>query len=122
MNKSKIKSFLSFTLILSVSIYSLFTSDGQIEQLRSHSQNCEFQKTIELAEVILKNQKTNKKERKEAFILKGIAEYSSNRYLDSRITFIELLLFDKNITLDSVEISPKIIEFFNELKNHIKHY
>jgi hypothetical protein len=116
MNNNKIKSFLIFTLILSVSIYSLFASNGQIDQLHSHFQNCEYKKAIELAEVILKNQSLTKSERTEIFIIKGVAEYSSKKFLDARLTFIELLILDGSITLNSKEVSPKIVDFFNELK------
>lgn len=120
MNKSKVKSFLSFTFVLLISIYSLFASGGQIEQLQNYYQNCEYQKAIKLAELILKNPNLAKKERTETYIIKGVAEFSSNQILNAESTFTELLLFDGNITLDSKRISPKIVEFFNELKNKLK--
>jgi hypothetical protein len=120
MNDNKIKSFLIFTLILSVSIYSLFASNGQIDQLQNHFQNCEYKKSIELAKIILKNHSLTKSERTDTFIIKGVAEFSSKKFLDARLTFIELLIFDGSITLNSKEVSPKIVDFFNELKYQLQ--
>ena len=39
--------------------------------------------------------------------------------LSAKITFAELILFNKNAKLDIQEVSPKIIAFFNELKNEL---
>ncbi len=117
MNKNQIKSFLFFTAILSISIYSLFIEDEPIKMMEKNFQNCNYQKTIELANDILQNPNLTKKERTETYILKGISEFSTNHVLEARVTFMELILFDNSITLNSKIVSPKIVLFFNELKN-----
>ena len=120
MNKSHTKSFLLFTLILSVSLYSLFDSEESIGKLHKHFRNCEYQQTIRFAELLLKNSNMDKKEKSQIYIIKGISEFSSNQILNAKITFAELILFDNNVTLDPREVSPKIITFFNELKNKLE--
>lgn len=48
--------------------------------------------------------------------LKGVAEYSLGREDSARITFSSLLAADPATTLDPVAYSPKIIEFFDEVR------
>lgn len=119
MSKFQLKSFLLFTVILLVSLYSLFLSDDQLSQLSSHYKNFEYEEAITLAQQLLQNPKLSSKEKSQVFIIKGISEYSSNRMLSAKITFAELILFNKNAKLDIQEVSPKIIAFFNELKNEL---
>jgi len=120
MNNREVRSFILFTLILSVLIYSLFDSDEPIEQLNKNFYNCEYEKAIKYAEIILNNPNLNKKDKSQIYIIKGVSEFSSHQVLNAKITFVELIFFDNNVTLDSMEVSPKIIEFFNQLKNTIE--
>ena len=85
--------------------------------MKKNFQNCNYEKTIELANVTLQNPNLTKKEKTETYIIKGIAEFSTNHVLEARVTFMELILFDNSITLNSKVVSPKILAFFNELKN-----
>jgi hypothetical protein len=117
MKKNQIKSFVFFTIILTISIYSLFLEEDPIIRMKKNFQNCNYEKTIELANVTLQNPNLTKKEKTETYIIKGIAEFSTNHVLEARVTFMELILFDNSITLNSKVVSPKILAFFNELKN-----
>lgn len=119
MNKNQLKSFVLFSLVLAVSIFSLFTSEKSIEELQKHFKNFEFQLAIEHAEQLLKNSKLAPEDKVKVYIIKGVSEFSINRTLDSKITFAELIFFDQNINLDPKEISPKIISFFNDLKKQL---
>jgi len=119
MNKNQLKSFVLFSLVLVASIFSLFTSEKSIEELQKHFKNLEFQHAIEQAEKLLKNSKLAPEDKVKVYIIKGVSEFSINRTLDSKITFAELIFFDQNINLDSKEISPKIISFFNDLKKQL---
>lgn len=120
MNKSHIRPFVLFTLILSVSIFSLFDSDNPLKLLHQHFHNCEYEKAITVAEILLRNSEVNIQNKSQIYIIKGVSEFSLNQLLNSRITFTELLLIDENVVLDSKLISPKIIKFFNELKKSHK--
>ena len=119
MKKNQIKSFLFFTAILTLSIYSLFIEDEPIKMMRTNFQNCNYEKTIELANSILNNPNLTKEERKETYILKGISEFSTNHVLEAKVTFMQLLVLDNSITLNSKVVSPKIVNFFKEIKNNI---
>ena len=117
MERNKLETFFTFTIILMISIYSLFATSGKMVKLQNHFQKCEYQKTIELAEIILKDKNLNKNDRTEILIIKGVSEFSLNKIEPAKETFTELLLLNENITLDTRAVSPKIVEFFNELKN-----
>jgi hypothetical protein len=119
MSKFQLKSFFLFTLILVIALYSLFCSGDQLSELNSHYKNFEYEEAITLAQQLLQNPKLSNKEKSKVFIIKGISEYSSNRMLSAKITFAELILFNKDVKLDTQEVSPKIIAFFNELKGEL---
>jgi hypothetical protein len=119
MSKFQLKSFFLFTLILAIALYSLFCSGDQLSELNSHYKNFEYEEAITLAQQLLQNPKLSSKEKSKVFIIKGISEYSSNRMLSAKITFAELILFNKDVKLDTQEVSPKIIAFFNELKGEL---
>ena len=119
MNTNQRATFIFFTFILSVSIYSLFYSDNPIEQLQKHYKNCEYEKAIILAERILKDPNINNLDKSQSYEIKGVSEFSSNQYLNARITFMEYILFNKNATIDPINVSPKIVDFFNEIKSNL---
>ena len=52
--------------------------------------------------------------------MKGVAEYSENRFLDAKITFTELLIFNPNTELTIDKVSPKIVLFFNDIKSSLE--
>ena len=117
MDKSKVHTFIIFSSILTISIYALFISDSELENLQKHYKNCEYEKSILLADEIIKNPRYGKIEKTESYKIKAISEFSTQRYLDSQITFTELLYFNENIQLSPEEISPKILNFFSEIRN-----
>ncbi|MCW8849746.1 MAG: hypothetical protein OQJ81_07170 [Melioribacteraceae bacterium] len=116
---NKRSTFIFFTLILSISIYSLFDSDDPMEQLQKYYQNSEYEKSIKLAERILKNPNISDYDRSKTYIIKGVSEFSSNQFLNARLTFMEYIQFNESGNIDSQNVSPKIIAFFNEIKNNI---
>lgn len=119
MNKNQRATFIFFTFILSVSIYSLFDTDEPISQLKKYYKNCEYEKAIQLADRILKNPNIEKYDKSQSYIIKGVSEYSSNQFLNAKMTFMEYLLTDNNATIDEKEVSPKIVDFFNEIKSNL---
>jgi len=116
---NKRSTFIFFTLILSISIYSLFDSDDPMEQLQKYYQNSEYEKSIKLAERILRNPNISDYDRSKTYIIKGVSEFSSNQFLNARLTFMEYIQFNESGNIDSQNVSPKIIAFFNEIKNNI---
>ena len=116
---NKRSTFVIFTLILSVSIYSLFDSDEPIDKLQKYYQNSEYEKSIKLAERILKNPNMSDFDKSKTYIIKGVSEFSSNQFLNARLTFMEFLQFNASANIDTQKVSPKIIAFFNEIKSNI---
>lgn len=117
MNSYQIKTFLLFTFMLTISLFSLFESDNPRKVMKKYYHNCEYEKAIEQANIILKEQNQSKKDIHDILIIKGVSEFSLNKFLDARITFTELLNLDHSIELDSMEISPKIVNFFENIKS-----
>lgn len=119
MNKNNFKTFLFFTLILSISIYSLFDDGTGLEKLEKYYTNCDYKKAIMQAQYLLQDTTTDKNDKRKILIIKGISEFSINQVLNSKITFTELLFMDKGISLDPEKVSPKIIDFFYDLKQKL---
>lgn len=117
MNSYQIKTFLLFTFMLTISLFSLFESDNPRKVMKKYYHNCEYEKAIEQANIILKEQNQSKKDIHDILIVKGVSEFSLNKFLDARITFMELLNLDYSIELDSMETSPKIVNFFENIKS-----
>lgn len=55
---------------------------------------------------------------KEIYRMKAIAEYSINKDDSAEATFVNILKIDPPYQLDSSSTSPKIIAFFNNVKNN----
>ena len=119
MQAKKKKTFLIFTIILLASIYSLIAPSENTDHLKDYIYNCEYDKAITLAESILNKPFLSKEVKINVYLKKGIAEFSSNRILDSKITFTKLLALDNQIKMNPNDVSPKIIDVFNDLRNGI---
>lgn len=117
MNTYQIKTFLLFTFLLTISIFSLFETGNSGNVMKKYYHNCEYEKAIEQANIILNEQNQSIKEIQDILIVKGVSEFSINKFSDARITFTELLNLDNRIELDSMKISPKIISFFKNIKS-----
>lgn len=119
MNNNKRFNFIFFTLILSISLYSLFDSDEPMDQLQKYYQNSQYEESIKLAERILKNPNISYYDRSKTYIIKGVSEFSSNQFLNARLTFMEYIQFNEIANIDTQNVSPKIIAFFKEIKSSI---
>ncbi|MBN1481909.1 hypothetical protein EH223_06170 [candidate division KSB1 bacterium] len=53
--------------------------------------------------------------------MKAVAHYSKSELLDAKASFIEILKLDSLRTLDPIQTSPKIIEFFDTVKDEFEH-
>jgi tetratricopeptide (TPR) repeat protein len=51
------------------------------------------------------------------YVLKGIAHYSLGQLESARISFTQILNIDKTYNLDPINISPKIIAFYDDVKD-----
>lgn len=66
--------------------------------------------------LLLKKAPFTKKDIIEIYKLKGISHYSLSEDDAAKKSFIEILRMDTSYTFDSTKISPKIISFYNQVK------
>lgn len=96
----------------------LFSQESiSIGEIRDKYESFEYESAIHLADKLLAAQDSLlHNDLVNIYIMKAVSHYSIGDRLSSRQSFIELLNLDKNYQLDPVTISPKIITFFNEIK------
>lgn len=119
MDPKKLQNFLFFNLILLLAILTLFYENNSIEDLKDHLNNSEYTKVIELSSEMLKKPNLSLAEKKEVYLLKGIAEFSLNQKLNSQLTFAELKILDKKIDFDSTDLSSNIITSFHSMMKEL---
>jgi hypothetical protein len=113
------KNFLLVTFLL-FPILSLFGQDSKevIQELTQKFRDFEYQRVIENAKEFLnEKEKFSNPEVIEIYRMKGISHYALLDDSEARLSFIEILKIDTSYTLDPSYTSPKIITFFNEVKN-----
>lgn len=109
-------------LFITIMLIMVTSSSGQtIEDVRVNFESFEYNSVIELSNSILGNDSTLLLSDKiDLLIMKGVSFYSIAEIDSSRATFIDLLKLDPTHSLDPVRISPKIISFFNTVKNEFE--
>ncbi|MCR4416514.1 MAG: hypothetical protein NUV92_02035 [Ignavibacteria bacterium] len=86
--------------------------------LKQKFENFDYNSVISLADSILKNEK--KLSHEDSLVIlyyKAISSFTIWDIKTSEQTFRMILSLDKNFTLDSINVSPKIISYFNDLKS-----
>ncbi len=68
--------------------------------------------------LLLKKAPFNRADIINIYMLKGISHYSLSEDDAARKSFIEILRIDTSYTFDSTKISPKIISFYNQVKQN----
>lgn len=86
--------------------------------LKQKFENFDYNSVISLADSILKNEK--KLSHEDSLVIlyyKAISSFTIWDIKTSEQSFRMILTLDKNFTLDSINVSPKIISYFNDLKS-----
>ncbi len=109
-------------LILLLSLSSLATILPQdkpaISDIRSAYESFEYRQAITLSNSFLQNgDSLDKRDVNEVLLMKAVSHYALAEETQTRKCFIDMLKNEKTITLDSAEISPKIVDFFNKVKS-----
>jgi hypothetical protein len=115
----KLQNLLFFNVILILAILTLFYENNSIEDLKDHLNNSEYNEVIEISSELLKKPNLSLAEKKEVYLLKGIAEFSLNQKLNSQLTFAELKILDKKIEFDSTDLSSNIITSFHSMMKEL---
>ena len=106
-----------FLIILTSHSYAQQGSDS-LTVLRNEFEAFRYGRVIENAKTMLlhKNNYDND-QLMEIYRLKGVSEFSLLNDTAAKKSFIQILRIDSSYALDSAKTSPKIISFFNQIKN-----
>jgi hypothetical protein len=107
------------TLLSAISCLSQ-EKDSLLNVLNTKFQSFEYNDAVHLAGILLENGNLSKEEKLEILTVKGVALYNLAEEDSAKNVFIELLKTDNNYYLDPVNNSPKIVEFFNNIKMNRK--
>ncbi len=89
-----------------------------ISNLKNELETFQYNKVIADADSILNSkQNINPEELIIIYKLKGVAQFSLSDEEGAKISFINILKIDSTYQFDSTDTSPKIITFYNQVKN-----
>ncbi len=110
-----------FVLLLYLSLPMLAIaqeSQDSIAILKNELESFQYSQVINGANALLKNKaKINEKDLVEIFRIKAIAQFSLLNEKGAKESFFEILKIDTTYNLDASRTSPKIIAFFDQVKN-----
>ena len=107
-------------LLFSINIFCQINGDS-LKILKKQFESFEYQKVINRANKLLAGKDTvSKANLKEIYRMKGISHFSINQYDSARYSFRQILKLDSTYNLDSSKTSPKIVAFFDEIKNNFR--
>ncbi len=104
--------------ILLLCIANSFLAQGKVSvrDIILKYESLEYDEVVSLAENILKTRNLSKSEMIEVYTMKAVSHYALSQESESKNSFIEILKLDRNFSPDPVNVSPKIISLFNEVK------
>lgn len=104
-------------LIYILFLFSLATAQEQpLDILTQKYISFEYKEVIELADKMIDSGDYNSNQLVQILELKGMAHYSLGEETTSKTVFENLLRLNSNHSMDPTRISPKIVNFFNEIK------
>jgi len=94
--------------------------DVTLQMMQQKAKAFEYKSVIRMAEQALedKDQFSND-EIVQLYRFKGIAHYSETEMNQALQSFVHILKIDPNYSLDPLRTSPKIVTFFNEIKDNL---
>jgi hypothetical protein len=108
-------------LIILVTAYAGYSqqSNDSLSVLNKRFLSFQYEKTIAAADSMLKDKNNYSNDLLiEIFKIKGIAHFSLLEDSQAEDSFLNILKIDSAYTLDTAKTSPKIITFFNRIKNN----
>jgi len=112
-----------FTLFFIIVILTLTVNaqdtTGILDSLKQQFETFQFTRVISSADSLLLNKALmSKKQLIEIYKIKAVSEFSLLEEENAKRSFTSILNLDNNFQFDSTKTSPKIISFFDELKNN----
>lgn len=120
LNNMKNISFL-LSLFLLLNTLNAQDTDSLRKVLEIKFQSFEYQAAVDIANILLeKKDEFTKEDQLEILRIKSVALYNLAEEDSARNVFIQILKIENTFFLDPVKNSPKIVEFFNNIKSSIK--
>ncbi len=116
------KSWITCTLffLFSINIFCQINGDS-LKTLKKQFESFEYQKVINSSNKLLAGKDTiSNSNLKEIYRMKAISHFSINQDDSARYSFRQILRLDSTYNLDSSKTSPKIVAFFNDIKNNFR--
>jgi len=107
-------------LVISLSLlFNTFSQDSgsSIDSLKKMFNSFEYMKVISYSGKLLLRKDLETRDKTEILKMKAISHYSLWDEQAAELSFIELLKLNRDYELDSRETSPKIVAFFNNIKD-----
>ncbi len=118
-----IKKVLPVLLLIILTSYS-YAQQGSdsLTVLRNEFEAFQYKEVINSAKSMLLHKDIfNNNQLIEIYRINGISEFSLLNDSDAKKSFIQILNIDSSYSLDSAKTSPKIISFFNQIKDEYNH-
>ena len=97
-------------------VASVMAQDNTIEELKQKYVSFNYDEVVKLADKMISSGNYSSSQLTEIYEMKGMSEYSLGQELEARYSFEELLRLDPNFSMNPNRVSPKIVNFYNEIK------
>ena len=110
-----------FTLLLLLHVNLYSQSINKTELLQYYYETFQYQKVIEKSDSLIASEDSiNEKALLDIYVLKAASYFTLGEMPDSRKTFVDILKIDSNYELDNAQFSPKLQEYFNNIKSEFQ--
>jgi hypothetical protein len=110
--------FITILLLLGACKVS-YSQNSLINEMQNSMENFDYQDVIHTAGIVLVNKDNlTQVQLEKIYTLLGIAYFSTSKNDSAQIAFKNLLMINKDFSLDSSQVSPKVIAFFNLVKSN----
>ncbi|MFA3783602.1 hypothetical protein ABRY23_11125 [Melioribacteraceae bacterium 4301-Me] len=96
---------------------SLLAQQADIDKLKQYFESFEYQKVINLADKLIQSGSLSDSLLTEVYEMQAISYYALGDEASAKISFRQLIKINKDYSPDPSKISPKVINFFNDIKN-----
>jgi len=113
------KIFYTLLSIMLLSANAFSQTQNAIDSLTAKYNSFDYSGAVDAANNLLtEKQNFSGEELIKIYVIKGIAHYSLGQLESAKISFTQILAVDENYNLDPVNISPKIVDFYNNIKDN----
>jgi len=117
---TRVLSFLFILIFLSTQMFSQ-QNPGNLKSINNKFQSFDYPSVVEKADSLLSSTHAlNDSEKVEIYRLKGISHYSLLQMRSAFSSFMNVLKLDSDYKMDPIQNSPKIVKYYDEIKENFK--